>query len=248
MEGIVTSKEYSINYYDIDYKRKALITSIINYFGDLSMYQSDTLGVGMDYLEQNKLAWVLYKWDITIDRYPLYGEKIVIKTIPHSFRKFYAYRRYEILDSNGCIIGRANSTWFLINTEKRRPIRVSDGFYKAYGIDENANDEIVIDSIEDFEEVHSDKEFVVRYSDIDTNRHVNNAKYVSWAIESVPLDMVLHYTLKRIKVEYLKETTYGHVIKALTEINEMEDRIVCRHKIVNDEGKKLTLLESTWEK
>ena len=38
--------------------------------------------------------------------------------------------------------------------------------------------------------------FKVRYGDIDSNMHVNNVKYVEWAIESLPLDIVLIMNLK----------------------------------------------------
>ena len=61
--------------------------------------------------------------------------------------------------------------------------------------------------------MHSEKSFDVRYSDIDTNMHVNNVKYVSWALETVPKDIVLNYELKNVKVTYEKETTYGETIK-----------------------------------
>ena len=37
--------------------------------------------------------------------------------------------------------------------------------------------------------------FKVRYGDIDSNMHVNNVRYVEWAIESLPLDIVLNYEI-----------------------------------------------------
>lgn len=48
-------------------------------------------------------------------------------------------------------------------------------------------------------------EFIARYSDIDTNRHVNNVKYADWSIEIVPLDIVMSYCLKRMKITYKKK-------------------------------------------
>ena len=92
----------------------------------------------------------------------------------------------------------------------------------------------------------SEKSFQVRYSDIDTNMHVNNVKYVAWALETVPKDVVLNCELKNIKVTYEKETTYGETIKVSTEVIRKENIIICRHKIINEEGTELTLLESTW--
>ena len=243
---VVTDRNYNIHYYEVDIHKRALITSIIDYLGDMAMYQSEILGVGIEHLKENKMAWVLYKWDITMESYPLLNETIKVKTFAYSFRKFYAYRKYEIIDAEGNKIGYASSVWILINTDRRRPIRITKDMYEAYGIDESNNTSIEIEDIKSINTVHSEKSFQVRYSDIDTNMHVNNVKYVAWALETVPKDVVLNYELKNIKVTYEKETTYGETIKVSTEIIREENKIICRHKIINEEGTELTLLESTW--
>lgn len=248
MGAIVTEREYNIHYYEVDYKKRVLITNIVNYFGDLATYQSEICGIGMDYMLEKRLAWVLYKWDINMKEYPSYGDKIIVKTYAYSFRKFYAYRKYEICNEKGELIGTADSLWFLINIDKRRPVRISEEFYEAYGLDKSKNDDIAMEDILKVEDVHKENNFTVRYSDIDTNKHVNNSKYISWAIEVVPLDIVKDYTLKRLKVVYEKETTYGHEVRSLVQIDKKENEILCRHKIIDEEGKELTLLETIWEK
>jgi medium-chain acyl-[acyl-carrier-protein] hydrolase len=248
MPGFAYEKEYEIHYYEIDFKRRALITSIVDFLGDIATKQSEELGVGIDYLKANNCAWVLYKWNIDIYRYPTYGEKIKIRTCPYSMRKFYAYRNFEIFGGDGELIGRADSIWFLINIEKRRPVRIGKDIFDFYGVD--LEDESVLE-IEDIEKPANpayENTFNVRYSDIDTNRHVNNAKYIAWAIETVPMNIVLNYTLKNIKVTYEKETKYGETIKIFTEIRDEDNQVTAIHKINNSEEKELTLLKTVWEK
>jgi len=243
---IVTDRNYNIHYYEVDIHKRVLITSIMNYLGDMAMYQSETLGVGIEYLKENKMAWVLYKWDITMESYPLLNENINVETFAHSFNRFYAYRKYEIFDAKGNTIGYADSVWILINTDRRRPMRITKDMYEVYGIGDNKNAPIDIENILSIKEVNCEKSFQVRYSDIDTNMHVNNVKYAAWALETIPKDIILNYELKNIKVTYIKETTYGETIKVSTEIIREENKIICRHKIINEEGTELTLLESTW--
>jgi len=244
----VTSRNYNIHYYEVDIHKRALITSVIDYLGDMAMYQSEILGVGIEQLKEENMAWVLYKWDITMDSYPLLNETIKVKTFAHSFKKFYAYRKYEIINKEGNRIGYADSVWILINTNRRRPIRITEDMFVAYGIDNSNNTSIEIDPIKPIITVHSEKSFKVRYSDIDTNMHVNNVKYVAWALETMPKEIVLDYVLKNIKVTYEKETTYGEAIKVSTEVIREENKVICRHKIINEEGIELTLLESNWTK
>ena len=39
---------------------------------------------------------------------------------------------------------------------------------------------------------------VARRSDMDMNGHINNVTYVAWALETVPIDVYLNYTLVQV--------------------------------------------------
>ncbi len=247
MKKMSTEKEYEVQYYEIDYMKRLLLTSLMNYLGDVCTKQSEDIGIGLDYMKDNGVAWVLYKWNIHIEKYPLHREKIKVRTTPESFRKFYAYRSFEIVDSNGNIIAVANSIWFLISTEKRKAIRITEDMYKAFGMGKEDTRALDIKKIPKQERIDSEKIFNVRYSDIDTNRHVNNVKYVEWAVETVPLDVITNYIITDINIAYEKETTYGDRIRVVTQINKEKDSFVCLHKIVDEENKELALIETCWK-
>lgn len=247
--GKITENIYDIKYYEIDYRGRVILTSIFNYLCDVCMTQSSDVGMGLQYLKEQGKAWVIYKWDIDIKKYPLYKEKIKVITEAYSFRKFYAYRKFKILNQAGEEIITASSVWFYIDVDKRKPTRVQEEMFKAYEIPLDKNDPLDIEKIQPLSKVDSEKVFNVRYSDIDTNLHVNNAKYAAWMVESVPLDIVLNYQLKNIKITYEKETKYGEVIRANTEIiRESEEKLVCLHKIIDKDDKELTLGKTVWEK
>ncbi len=249
MQPVITDKNFEINYHEIDFKKRALFTNMINYFEDASLEQSEKLGVGLEYLKENQQAWVLYKWDITIERYPEFGEKIIVRTIPLSCRKFYAYRRFQIIDDTGKIIVTGDSIWFLIDLNKRKPIKVTEEMQKAYGLSEIKEEPFKIEKIKSPEEFSYKNNFKVRYSDIDTNLHVNNVKYISWAIETIPLDTVLNFTLKNFVITYEKEVKYGNDINVYSEMVYKDDNeIVFVHKVENEEGKRVTLAKSLWVK
>lgn len=247
MEPVISERNYYIHYYEVDYMKRCLITSIMNYFEDLALIQSEKLGIGMDYLNKSKLAWVLYKWDIKVKRYPHFGETIKITTMPCSFKKFYAYRKFDIYDNSGNNIVSANSVWLLVDVDTKKLSKINDHIYKVYQIDEG-RETLEIGDMEKLDKIDSSLDFHVRYSDIDTNKHVNNVKYVDWSIETIPLDIVLNYELKRLKVTYKKETAYGENIKAVTELSPSDNGVVCIHKILDNNGSDLCLLETTWVK
>ena len=146
--GIKTEKEYEVHYYEVNYKLECKISSIINYFCDIGTFQSESLGVGIDYLTERRLAWVFYRYDINIKRYPKFGEKIKVVTKAKSFKKFYASREYEIYDENNEKIVDGEGTFLLINIDKRRAVRIPDDQYTAYGVELDEKSDIKIEKLE----------------------------------------------------------------------------------------------------
>lgn len=246
--GIGTEKEYEVHYYETNYKLECKISSIINYFCDIGTKQSESLGVGIDSLMEKRLAWVFYKYDIKVNRYPKYGEKIKVVTMAKSFKKFYASRWYEIYDENNEKIVEGEGIFLLINIDKRRAVRIPEDQYKAYGVDIENCPDIKPTKLEKLTEEMHKTNFKVRYGDIDSNMHVNNVRYVEWAVESLPLDIVLNYELNEISVIFEKECRYGAEISASCEIKENEDKLTILHKLENNEGTELTVLISKWSK
>ncbi|MFA9397686.1 MAG: acyl-[acyl-carrier-protein] thioesterase [Clostridiaceae bacterium] len=248
MSGIITENTYDIHYYEVDYKKRLLVSEIINYMCDSAMGQSCEIGEDIEFLKQNNIGWVILKWDINIERYPLYKEKVRVTTWGQSFNKFYATRGHEIIDEEGNVIGSAKSLWILIDTTRRRPVRIPDYMYGAYGIGKEDTKGYEFSKLDKVDKEDYIKKFNVRYSDIDTNVHVNNSKYLSWFVESVPKDIVLNYSIKRILINYEKETSYGELISSICAIKQNEDELEIIHEIKSQDGKSLTLGKTFWKK
>lgn len=243
------TKNYEIHYYEVDSRLRCKLSSIVNFICDVGTQQSESVGGGIEYCTKNDCAWVFYKYDIKMKRYPMFGETISITTQPVGFKKFYGLRRYIIKDSENNVIGEALALFFLINILKRRPTRIQQEQYDFYGVNGDIDYDISMEKLErvDYEDYSVD--FNIRYGDIDSNNHVNNVKYIEWAIEAVPVEVIKDYTLKRIKVTFEKESKYGEVISSSVAIKKMNDKIIKSHHVIKkNDGTELTLLEAEWEK
>ncbi|MBC5628635.1 acyl-[acyl-carrier-protein] thioesterase [Clostridium sp. NSJ-6] len=241
-------REYEVHYYDVDVKLQCKIESIINYFTDIGTKQSEKIGVGIEYMSERNLAWVFCKYDIKINRYPKYGEKIRVATNALGFKRFYASRLYEIFDEEGNKIVEAIGVFLLIDINKRRAVRIPLEQYEFYGVSEDEECNINVSKPEKLKEEMHSKEFKVRYSDIDSNTHVNNVKYIEWALESVPVEILYNNNLVELSVVFEKECSYGDEIKSICEVKENDEEYIILHKIENNEGKELTTLISKWVK
>lgn len=240
------SKNYYIHYFSTDIKRNLRITSLMKFFEDIAILQSESLGVGLDYYEKENCAWVMYKWNIKIYKYPKFMDEIKITTIPNAYKKFYANRLFEVRDKNNELLAEGNSIWIFLNTENKRPAAVPQMFGDLYEM--NPGNEIVnIENPKAPGNPTHEKEFQVRYFDIDTNDHVNNVQYVEWALEAIPIEIKNNYTLKRLQTIYKKEVNLGDRIKSQAEIIENGNEIVCNHLISNNE-KEVCVIETHWEK
>ena len=243
------SKSYEIRYQDVDYTLKCKLASIMNFLCDIGNSQSEEVGDTIEHLMESGCAWVFYKYDIKINKYPKYRDIITVETQSIGFKKFYAYRGYTIKNSEGEVLVEAVALFFFINIDRRRPARIPEEKYELYGEDKNNPRDVDMEDVEKVEKVTNEKQFQIRYSDIDSNGHVNNVKYAELALEAVPEDIIKNYTLSRIKIIFEKETKYGDVVTILTEVKEeVDNEIKTVHLIKSKDGVELTKLEMNWNK
>ncbi|GAE90445.1 acyl-[acyl-carrier-protein] thioesterase [Acetivibrio straminisolvens] len=244
------SKEYEVHYYEINAMQELTLLSLLNYLEDCAISHSASAGYGVNELKAADSGWVLNRWSLKIDRFPRLREKITVETWASSFERFYGYREFFITDSSNKTIVKASSVWIYFNIKKRRPMRIPLEMGDAYGIDEaKALEEPFADLDFDFEpEVF--EEFPIKRSDIDTNNHVNNKKYVDWIMETVPQQIYDNYKVASLQIMYKKEASLGSVIRSGCIIDwENTDAPQLRHKIWDkDTGLELASAETIWQK
>ncbi len=196
------------------------LEALLNYFQDASTFQSEELGAGFAYLVPKNLVWVLASWQIVINRYPKLGEKVVIGTHPHDFKGFLGSRNFCMMTENGEMLAKANSLWTLLNFDTMKPVVAPEELTSKYQVEppldmEYAGRKIRIEG----EEVPGDP-IVVRKQHLDSNYHVNNAQYISMAVDCLPEG----FTIGGLRVEYKKQAHLNDVL--LPFVIRQDDRIV----------------------
>lgn len=198
-----------VRYSETDEEGRLSIVGIINYMQDCSTFQSEDAGVGVGYLDANHKAWLLSSWQIIIDRYPGLGEKLAIGTWHCASKGIYGFRNFVLRDEMGQDVVRAESLWFLYDTQRNIPIRVQPSDTSPYGMPEPrltlspAPRKIPVPK-----NYVTGEPMVVARHHIDTNHHVNNAQYVEMARESIPQGLVI----KEIRADYKKAAVLGDIL------------------------------------
>ncbi|MGL5436309.1 MAG: acyl-[acyl-carrier-protein] thioesterase [Lachnospiraceae bacterium] len=199
-----------IRYSEIDVNKQLSMTGIINYFQDCSTFQSEDLGLGLDYLSKKNRAWWLSSWQIVIERRPVFGEAVIISTWPYDFKAMYGYRNFTIQDQDGNYLVKANSVWFFFDIQAGRPVKIQEEDVRGYGTGEEKRLDMVYADrrIRVPEAYQAGEPIIVTNHYIDTNHHVNNAQYVEMARECLPGDI----DIRELRVEYKKAAVLGDVL------------------------------------
>ncbi|MDE6906996.1 MAG: acyl-[acyl-carrier-protein] thioesterase [Lachnospiraceae bacterium] len=197
-----------VRYSEVDVKQNLTLNGVINYFQDCSTFQSEELGLGIEYLKESHRAWLLSAWQIMIERLPKFGERITVQTWASGFKAFYGDRNFMLLDERGNRIVSANSLWIFIDTETGRPVKPDEEQLRKYGTEEKlelcrTSRKIVLP-----EEMEERGKFSVLRHQIDTNHHVNNGQYVQMAEEFLPEG----FQIRQMRAEYKKAAMLHDVI------------------------------------
>lgn len=181
-------------------------------FQDVTCFQGEELGVGFDYVEPIKRAWVLNAWQIDVKRFPEFNEKIIVGTFPTNFKSFIGDRNFIVKNEQGETLVMANSVWTFMDMEKLRPAKIDEKFLEVYTLEEALPMEylprkIILPETEDYT-VTEKESLQIREYHLDSNHHVNNGQYVQIADSFLPNSM----NYDRLRVEYRKQAKLGDVI------------------------------------
>lgn len=246
MSGTPFEHTYRIRYFETGRNQELSITSLMRYFEELALFQSEAAGVGFDYYHRHQVIWMLHQYDIRINRMPRFGDSVLLRTIPESIYRFMGFRRFWVLNQEGEDLVSADSSWLYINTQTRRPLRVSEDMKQAYGHMDNPEARLEMDEIPPMQRIDHEKEFQVRQADIDVNQHVNHVQYVEWALEALPPEITRAWKLRGLQVAFKKETVYGQGIRTRAEVHEDDDGLQCLHAIIGEDGQEKSALRTFW--
>lgn len=205
-----------VRYSETDESGRLSLPALINYFQDVATLHGDQLGIGMKYLKENHLAWLVAFWQIDMKRMPEVGEPYVLRTWGWKFIGIFGMRNCTLEGKDGSLLACANSVWFLYDTEKNVPVRVPEYLQDKYGIHPRLEMDYAPRKVKDPEDGESFEGFRVARQNLDTNHHVNNAQYVAMAQAFLPEGE--HF--RELRIEYKKQAHLGDLIVPLVRKEE----------------------------
>ncbi|MFW5800810.1 MAG: acyl-[acyl-carrier-protein] thioesterase [Spirochaeta sp.] len=213
MQQIPLIDSYTLRPNEVDVEHLLKLSSLADMFQNSAWRSAELLGFGYHALVDQGLAWVLSRLHIKIHAYPAWGETIQVHTWPKRVDRLFALRDFQVFSSNDISqpVIEATSAWLLVDGKTKRPRKVESleqpiPSHNVDAITDTPSKIILPDSY-----AHS-LSFPVRRSNLDMNFHTNNACYIGWIEDSLPMEMYLKRRIHELRINFIGESFVGDIL------------------------------------
>lgn len=231
---------YTIDAYLSDFRGKATLPMLGGFMLQAATKHAEERGFGYSSMVSMDRVWVLTRMNIQLSSYPTNDTDIKVHTWVSDVNKLFTERCFAFEDHEGNYFGYARSLWASIDIRTRRATNVLE----LKGLTDFKSDKDC--PIQPATKLSIPKDlvwatsFVVKYSDIDINKHLNSMKYIEHFVDIFSLDLYLKKEIRGFEINYISEGHYGSQIDILkSEIQkdlfflEMknEDKTICSARV-----------------
>ena len=233
-----------VRYSEMDFDKSLKPFALLNYFQDIASENAEKLGFGYSYITPKNLMWVLLKYRIEFSKYPVEVHNLTLNTEPRGCNKLFAFRDFELY-SDEKLLARAFSMWSLVDFTNMSIAHVEKALDSPYMRKfQPREDDLSFGKIPVLEKVDFEKEFEVRYNDIDVNRHANNGNYIIWALEPLSYEIKSSHKLKSMDMVFKKEIKYGENLVSQVQVLDGNKTLhIMKHSV---SGEDLCMLLCEW--
>ena len=227
--GLKYIEPHEITYYECDFHQQLTIPMLINILIKTSESQTNQIA-NNQILIDNHLGWIITQYDIEITRLPKNGETVYITTEAESYNKYFCYRNFWLHSRTGKLLVKLQSVFSLMNLQTRKIAPITAEIVAAYQAEATTKLKRLT-KIEQCLGCELEKTYQVRYFDLDTNAHVNNARYFDWLMDALEMEFLTHYEPKAISIKFEKEVSYGDQVTSHVTIADNKQQTY--HEITN---------------
>lgn len=242
--GLQHRQAFRVHSYDTDPDGRLAPGALCAFLQEAAGRHAHALGVGMDQLMAQGIAWMLHRLRVEVETWPDAQEDVVVLTWPTRMSGAVAERAFRVTDAAGRDLARALSRWAVVDLRARRAVRLTEAMRalpvgEAPGVDLGPAPEVPQDV-----PALGEARLSVGRADLDVVGHANNSRYLAWALEAVPDDWTDARTLSAFDIVFRREARRGDAILARS---VRIDELRLGHELsASDERGALATLETLW--
>lgn len=213
------TQRFAVRSYETEPGGRLSLTGLCNYLQEAAGAHAVDLGISIGDLGRDNLTWVLGRLELRIERMPRWREVVDVTTWPSRLRSLLVLRDFLVESAEREVLARATSTWFVIDLERRRPVRIP-AHIRGLPLPRRPR-ALRPDGLRLPRPARVDREerFRVRHRDLDVNAHVNHVRYVEWALDTLPGSFLDGHRLTELDADFRAEVVYGETVRAQAEVD-----------------------------
>ncbi|MBP5426590.1 MAG: hypothetical protein J6Y29_01620 [Clostridiales bacterium] len=203
----IYSRKREIEFSDVDKHLRLKLICAVNIIQNNMTNLFGKLNISNEGIKQRYNAfWVISKLKIHFKKNPMLGEEIDSESFVSNYSKVRLNISHRFSDDSGNIVFEAH--------QELCPMDMATRKIKALGSIINEEDVVFSKTsfsrfrwnVEDFTKIYS---YTICYDDIDSNAHVNNAKYVGFVSNALGSEFFDANRVRDIEVHYINECVEG---------------------------------------
>ncbi len=207
---------------DVDLTGRWRPSNILTSMQNAGIAHSELLGCGRAQMLGDNKIWVLSRTHVHMDAYPMMDEEVVTHTWPGKTNRFF-FPRYHVFERpDGTPLGCAAALWLILDVEARKIVLPAQAAVPMPDTSMYAPPLPLPERVTPVEGEALVSLREPRYTDLDVNGHVNNARYADWVCDALPLDMQRTHALQDLLLNYSKEIWPGQ--HAQLTLRQQDDR------------------------
>ena len=217
----VWTEPFRIRAYEAGPDERASVLAVLNLFQEAAGEQARAHDLDVFDLPAGPATWVLQRLRlVACAPLPRLRDAVTVDTWPSDRDGLRAHRDFVLRDAGGAALVRATSVWFLLDTVRRRPVRLPpamDAFLPPPGPGSPGRVARGLTLAGEAPpappaQAERTEPFAVRHADLDRVGHANHARIAEWALEAVPEPVRATSRLAEIDIVFHSEATVGQAV------------------------------------
>ena len=207
----VFTQEYQIQAIHLDASQQPKPSVLLHFVQEAAGGHCKLLELDWETLAKKGLFWAVIRHNLEIERLPGEGEFLRVETWPMPTTRVAFPRAAAGYDEKGNLVFRCTSLWVLMDMDSRQMLLPGRSGIDLEGL-VRGNELAVPGSLHPFE---GDAAVTRRvwYSELDRNGHMNNTRYLDWALDLLEPNFHRVNNLRKATLCYLSEIREGEDIQ-----------------------------------
>ena len=223
-DGITFHSEHKVQFSQSNSMKKMSFYELLKVTSDMAVEDYAQRGMDRDTLTEHGYACLVSRVAFRFHRLPRENENYVFTTYEEKAEALQLVRAYEFTTPKGEPLITGLSSWLLVDPVAHRIIPTKKFDLRPPVESQKEHDCLKYGKIQIPEDLEKWDEWKIRYSDIDGNNHVNNARYGAFVANAIP-ENLREKDFTDFRLNYAKEAKLGQKLEIFGKVNEEEKRL-----------------------